>query len=89
VFPALVKSPSKTVDTIVHELNLVIDTDEDQLSGFIDQALAKFPDKVTEYNKGKKGVLGLFMGELMKLSGGKIDPKIGNKLLIQKLESLK
>ena len=89
VFPALVKSPSKTVDTIVHELNLVIDTDEDQLSGFIDQAVAKFPDKVTEYNKGKKGVLGLFMGELMKLSGGKIDPKTGNKLLIQKLDSLK
>jgi len=89
VFPALVNSPDKTVDTIVHELNLVIDTDEDQLTGLIDQAVSKFPEKVVEYNKGKKGVLGLFMGELMKLSGGKIDPKTANKLLIQKLEALK
>jgi len=89
VFPALVKSPDKTVETIVHELNLVIDTNEDQLSSFIDSAVGKFPDKVLEYNKGKKGVLGLFMGELMKVSGGKIDPKTANKLLVQKLESLK
>ncbi|WP_242689041.1 Asp-tRNA(Asn)/Glu-tRNA(Gln) amidotransferase subunit GatB [Pedobacter sp. SYSU D00535] len=89
LFPAIVNEAGKTVSQIVHELNLIIDTDEDQLASFITAAVGKYPEKVTEYNKGKKGVLGLFMGELMKLSGGKIDPKTANKLLVQKLESLK
>jgi len=89
VFPALKSSTGKSVDDLVHELNLVIDTNTEDLGTFIDQAVSKFPDKVAEYNKGKKGVLGLFMGEVMKLSGGKIDPKTANKLIVEKLESLK
>ncbi len=89
LFPAVVASPGKSVDAIVHDLNLIIDTDDNQLISFIDAAIAKFPDKVVEYNKGKKGVLGLFMGELMKLSGGKIDPKTANRLIVEKLESSK
>ena len=39
-----------------------------------------------EYKNGKKGLLGLFMGEVMKLSKGKADPKLANKLLILELE---
>ncbi|MGV3703818.1 MAG: Asp-tRNA(Asn)/Glu-tRNA(Gln) amidotransferase subunit GatB [Arcticibacter sp.] len=90
LFPALVSGNGKSsVSELVHELNLIIDTDHSELTGFIDSAVAKFPDKVTEYHKGKKGVLGLFMGEIMKISKGKIDPKTANKLLVEKLESLK
>lgn len=89
IFPALAGSPNKPVNDIARELNLFIDTNEDDLDAFIEQAVNKYPDKVAEYNKGKKGVLGLFMGEVMKVSGGKIDPKTANKLLINKLESLK
>jgi len=89
LFPALISSPGRSVDELVGEMNLLIDTNEDELTALIDKAVARFPDKVTEYNKGKKGVLGLFMGELMKLSNGKIDPKAANKLIIEKLESLK
>ncbi|MDB5061083.1 MAG: gatB, partial [Mucilaginibacter sp.] len=54
---------------------------------FIQAVLAKYPDKVIEYQRGKKGVLGLFMGEVMKLSKGKIDPQKTNQLLIKELES--
>ena len=43
-------------------------------------------DKVKEYKKGKKGLIGLFMGEVMKLSKGKADPKLANQLLIRELE---
>ena len=44
------------------------------------------PDKVIEYKKGKKGLLGLFVGEVKKISKGKADPQLTNQLLIQNLE---
>jgi aspartyl-tRNA(Asn)/glutamyl-tRNA(Gln) amidotransferase subunit B len=56
------------------------------LESFIQQALDKYPQKVEEYRNGKKGVVGLFMGEVMKLSGGKADPKLTNQLITKKLE---
>ena len=42
--------------------------------------------KVTEYKEGKKGLIGLFMGEVMKLSKGKADPKLANQLVKEALE---
>ncbi|TZF83717.1 Asp-tRNA(Asn)/Glu-tRNA(Gln) amidotransferase subunit GatB [Pedobacter sp. BS3] len=89
LFPALIRQPETPVERLMHDLNLLIDTNEDELLQFINEALAQYPDKVVEYNKGKKGVLGLFMGEVMKRSKGKIDPKTANKLMVQKLEALK
>jgi aspartyl-tRNA(Asn)/glutamyl-tRNA(Gln) amidotransferase subunit B len=68
---------------------LLIDENSDELQQFIHDAIAKFPDKVMEYQKGRKGVLGLFMGEIMKRSKGKIDPQKTNQLLIKELESTK
>ncbi|MGY3213196.1 Asp-tRNA(Asn)/Glu-tRNA(Gln) amidotransferase subunit GatB [Mucilaginibacter sp. HD30] len=87
LFPALLASPGKTALQLATELNLLITADGDDVSEFIREALAKFPDKVTEYQKGKKGVLGLFMGEIMKRSKGKIDPQKTNQLLIKELET--
>ncbi|TWR31014.1 Asp-tRNA(Asn)/Glu-tRNA(Gln) amidotransferase subunit GatB [Mucilaginibacter pallidiroseus] len=87
LFPLMLKDGSKTAAELAKEFNLIIEDNGDELDGFIQAALAKFPDKVTEYQKGKKGVLGLFMGEIMKLSKGKIDPKKTNQLLIKALES--
>lgn len=89
LFPALLSGNGKPVNQLVQELNLIIDTDDNELLSFIEEAVARYPDKVAEYHKGKKGVLGLFMGEIMKISKGKIDPKTANKLLVEKLESLK
>ena len=87
LFPAMLKAPEKTADELAKELNLLISADNNDVSGFIQAAIAKFPDKVIEYQKGKKGVLGLFMGEIMKSSKGKIDPQKTNQLLIKELES--
>jgi aspartyl-tRNA(Asn)/glutamyl-tRNA(Gln) amidotransferase subunit B len=39
------------------------------------------PDKVEEYIKGKKGLMGLFVGEVKKISKGKADPKTTTELL--------
>jgi aspartyl-tRNA(Asn)/glutamyl-tRNA(Gln) amidotransferase subunit B len=89
IFPVLMKEPGKTAQKIAEEMNVVIDNASSDVSAFIKQTLNNHPDKVTEYHKGKKGVLGLFMGEIMKLSKGKIDPKKTNQILIEVLESSK
>jgi aspartyl-tRNA(Asn)/glutamyl-tRNA(Gln) amidotransferase subunit B len=40
------------------------------------QVLKANADKVKEYQKGKKGLIGFFMGQVMQKSGGKADPKV-------------
>jgi aspartyl-tRNA(Asn)/glutamyl-tRNA(Gln) amidotransferase subunit B len=87
LLPELLKNPGKTSEQVATELNLFISESGDELEGFIQEALSKFPDKVSEYRKGKKGVLGLFMGEIMKRSKGKIDPQKTNQLLVKALET--
>ncbi|HEY8929798.1 MAG TPA: Asp-tRNA(Asn)/Glu-tRNA(Gln) amidotransferase subunit GatB [Mucilaginibacter sp.] len=87
LFPALIKDSTKTAAELATELNLLISADNNDVSRFIQDAIAKYPDKVIEYRKGKKGVLGLFMGEIMKSSKGKIDPQKTNQLLIKELEA--
>jgi aspartyl-tRNA(Asn)/glutamyl-tRNA(Gln) amidotransferase subunit B len=89
IFLELVMNPVKTAMQIAEEQNLIIDQNSPDVAVFIRETLAKHPDKVIEYHKGKKGVLGLFMGEIMKSSKGKIDPKKTNQLLIEVLESSK
>ncbi|MXV15112.1 Asp-tRNA(Asn)/Glu-tRNA(Gln) amidotransferase subunit GatB [Hufsiella ginkgonis] len=89
LFPAMLADPRKNIIELVAGLDLLIDTCTDDLDHYIATVLARYPDKVSEYHKGKKGVLGLFMGDVMRLSGGKIDPGKTNKLIIQKLEALK
>ena len=87
LFPALLKNSHKNVEEMAIDLNLLINFDHSDVNQFIHDAIAKYPDKVIEYKKGKKGVLGLFMGEIMKSSKGKIDPQKTNQLLIKELES--
>ena len=86
LFPAVAERPNESVLKIAEELNILIQDNPDELDSFIKQAMDKYPDKVEEYRNGKKGVLGLFMGELMKISKGKIDPKAANTKLRQALE---
>jgi aspartyl-tRNA(Asn)/glutamyl-tRNA(Gln) amidotransferase subunit B len=87
LFPAMLVEPGKSPEQLAKQLNLLINADADDVYQFINEAIAKFPDKVIEYQKGKKGVLGLFMGEIMKSSKGRIDPQKTNQLLIKELES--
>lgn len=87
VFNALLLSPNKDPMVLAQELNLVQDRDESTVLLWVEQVLAKMPDKVTEYKKGKKGLMGLFVGEVKKISQGKADPKLTNDILIKKLQS--
>ncbi len=78
---------NKTPLQVAEELNLLQVSDSNELETWVNQAIAAMPDKVTEYKKGKKGLIGLFVGEVKKLSMGKADPKIVTTLLQQKLNN--
>jgi aspartyl-tRNA(Asn)/glutamyl-tRNA(Gln) amidotransferase subunit B len=67
------------------EHQLIQNNSADQISVWVEQVLAAHPDKVQEYKKGKKGLIGLFMGEVKKLSKGQADPKTTTQVLEQKL----
>lgn len=86
VFPALLENPELSAKEVATNNNWIQESDSSALEGFIDVALAKFPDKVAAYKAGNKNLLGLFMGQVMKASGGKADPKLTNQLLQQKLD---
>ena len=64
-----------------------MDSDSDAILPIAEAVLLQFGDKVKEYKKGKKGLLALFVGEVIKRSKGKADPKIVNEILIQKLNN--
>ncbi|MEM6772453.1 MAG: Asp-tRNA(Asn)/Glu-tRNA(Gln) amidotransferase GatCAB subunit B, partial [Bacteroidota bacterium] len=69
------------------QLGLIQNTDTDFLGSLVDAVLAEFPGKVTAYQKGKKGLIGFFMGEVMKRSKGSAGPKETRALLEEKLGS--
>jgi aspartyl-tRNA(Asn)/glutamyl-tRNA(Gln) amidotransferase subunit B len=87
VFPELIsKAFTGSVATLVLEMNLMQVDDEDFINKLIKEVLNEYRSKVLEYKAGKKGVLGLFMGEIMKKSKGKADPKKTNRILLEELE---
>lgn len=86
IFPKLIERPSKTAEAIATELDLIQNSNSDELQSLVNTALAKFPEKIAEYKSGKVGLLGLFVGEVMKLSKGKADPKLLNQLVKETLE---
>lgn len=87
VFPEMIARPDLSAQTVASALGVMIDTDGDELSSIIEEVLGQYPDKVKEYQNGKKGVLGLFMGDIMKKSKGKINPQQASKLVVDKLEN--
>ncbi len=86
LFPKLAEQADKNPEVLAKELDLLQNSNSNELQKLVDEALAKFPEKIAEYKGGKSGLLGLFVGEVMKLSKGKADPKLLNQLLKQSLE---
>jgi aspartyl-tRNA(Asn)/glutamyl-tRNA(Gln) amidotransferase subunit B len=87
LFPYLVAHPSENPEQAAVNQNLLQQSDTAELGPLIDEVLKKYAEKVNEYKKGKKGVIALFVGEVMKRSKGKADPKVTNEMLLEKLRS--
>ena len=81
----LIQSPGKKAADIAQQLNLIQVSDDAEIEGWIEAALASMPDKVLEYKKGKKALQGLFAGAVKKISKGKADMTSVNRILLEKL----
>lgn len=88
LFPELIAKPDDSPLAIAERLNIVQVDNSDELLGWIKEAVAKYPEKVVEYKAGKKSLLGLFMGDVMKLSKGKANPKSASQKLTEYLDTL-
>ncbi|MBL7871835.1 MAG: Asp-tRNA(Asn)/Glu-tRNA(Gln) amidotransferase subunit GatB [Cyclobacteriaceae bacterium] len=85
LFPELIMSPTKLPLILAQELNLIQDSNEDSILPVVEAVISEFPQKVKEYKKGKKAIITMFMGEVMKRTKGKADPKVTTELLIKKM----
>ncbi len=85
ILMALLVAPHKDPLQIATGLNLIQESDSGPVAAWVDDVIANMPDKVKEYKMGKKGLIGLFAGEVKKLSKGKADMNMVNKLLAEKL----
>ena len=86
LFPALFESTETPLE-IAERLNLIQSSDSSVIESFIAQVIEQNTAEVERYRNGEKQLIGFFMGQLMKVSGGKADPKASNAILRQKLEA--
>jgi len=72
-------------ETIVKEKGLVQVSDTGAIESAIDDVIAASPDEVARYKEGQKKLIGFFVGQVMKATKGKANPKIVNEILARKL----
>jgi aspartyl-tRNA(Asn)/glutamyl-tRNA(Gln) amidotransferase subunit B len=70
---------------IVAERGLGMISDSAAITAIVEELLAAHPEEVEAFRGGKTKLQGFFVGQLMKKTGGKADPKLANQILIQKL----
>jgi aspartyl-tRNA(Asn)/glutamyl-tRNA(Gln) amidotransferase subunit B len=85
LFPLAIQYPEKSPLQIVQEQGWTNAQSGDELLTWVQDAIAAYPDKVKEYQKGKKGLIALFIGEVMKKSKGTADPKRVNQVMSEEL----
>jgi aspartyl-tRNA(Asn)/glutamyl-tRNA(Gln) amidotransferase subunit B len=86
ILPVATQKQGTSPLQIATELNLLQVSEASDVEAWINEVLNKLPEKVAEFKKGKKGLIGLFVGEVKKISKGKADPKIATQLLEEKLK---
>ena len=86
LFPALLEQPTKSPQELAEKMELIQSNDEDFLRELIGNILTQNSDKVKAYQNGKKNLLGFFMGQVMRQSKGKANPKSAETLLKEQLE---
>lgn len=86
LFTALIANEQEP-EVLAKSLNLIQESDEGFIEAIIIDVLAKNEEKVAAYKAGNKNLLGMFMGQVMKASKGKADPKIASKLIQERLDA--
>ncbi|HIP46897.1 MAG TPA: glutamine--tRNA ligase/YqeY domain fusion protein [Campylobacterales bacterium] len=85
VFEEMVKT-GKTPTQIVEDKGLVQISDPAKIEPIIDEIIAKNPDNVAKFKAGNTKLLGFFVGQVLKSTGGKANPKVVNSLVHDKLK---
>jgi aspartyl-tRNA(Asn)/glutamyl-tRNA(Gln) amidotransferase subunit B len=83
---AIMLADRRDVATLVREFDLALVVDRAQLAPVADQVLADHPEQVDAYRRGRNKLLEFFVGQMMRATEGKADPRIARELLIAKLE---
>ena len=81
----LMANGDKDPQKIVEEKGLKQESDPKALESLIEKVITENPDKVKEYKSGKEKLFGFFVGQAMKASDGKANPKLVNDILKKKL----
>lgn len=85
LFPLAIENPEKSPAQLVELQGWLNAQSGDELITWVQEAITAYPDKVKEYQKGKKGLIALFIGEVMKKSKGTADPKRVNQVMTEEL----
>ena len=81
----VMKETGEEPNKIIESKGLQQKSDPKELEGIIDKILADNKDKVDQYKSGKDKLFGFFVGQVMKVSGGKANPQLVNEILKKKL----
>jgi aspartyl-tRNA(Asn)/glutamyl-tRNA(Gln) amidotransferase subunit B len=76
-----------TAEALAQKMNLVQVSDTSVIEPIVDTLLIQYPDKVEQYRSGKTGLLGFFVGQIMRETGGQANPELVRNLVISKLEA--
>jgi aspartyl-tRNA(Asn)/glutamyl-tRNA(Gln) amidotransferase subunit B len=77
----------KPAQAIIEERGLVQVSDTAEIDGLIDNVINANPDQLASYRSGKEALLGFFVGQVIKASKGKANPKVVNERLREKLKN--
>ena len=82
----LIQYPDCSAQEIAEKFNLIYSSEKESIHSLIHNLLTQYPEKATAYKQGKKGVLGFLMGEIMRITKRKVNPKEASDLLVKELE---
>jgi len=82
----IIKETGEEPKKIIESKGLQQKSDPKELEKIIDKIISENKDKVTQYKSGKDKLFGFFVGQVMKVSGGKANPQLVNEILKQKLK---
>lgn len=85
IFPVMVNQPELEPIAIAEQNNLIQESNADDIMQYIDKIIEQNPNEIERFKNGEQQLMGFLMGQLMKVSQGKADPKKANLLLRERL----
>ena len=82
----IMKETGEEPKKIIESKGLQQKSDPKELESIVDKIISENKDKVDQYKSGKDKLFGFFVGQVMKISGGKANPQLANEILKKKLK---